>query len=123
MYELKVKVHFDAAHHLVGYEGKCQRIHGHRWDVELALVGYRLDHLNMLVDFSTVKKELKGLIDGWLDHYDLNESLSENCPTAEYLAEWLFNSILASTSFSSLLTVNSVTIWESPECSITYSKP
>lgn len=117
MYELKVKVHFDAAHHLEGYEGKCQRVHGHRWDVEVAIQGNQLDALNMLVDFSEVKKGLKTIIDDQLDHYDLNNVLNEKCPTAEYLAFWIFDKL----SNDTMLHVASVTVWESPECSITYS--
>ncbi len=36
MYTLKVKSHFDAAHRIRDYKGKCSRTHGHRWDVEVA---------------------------------------------------------------------------------------
>ena len=35
MYELRVKDHFDAAHYIADYKGKCHRMHGHRWEVEV----------------------------------------------------------------------------------------
>jgi 6-pyruvoyltetrahydropterin/6-carboxytetrahydropterin synthase len=50
MYRLQVKTHFDAAHRLVDYNGKCNRLHGHRWDVEVGVQGPTLDDRNMLVD-------------------------------------------------------------------------
>ena len=31
--KLKTEGYFDAAHHLVGYKGKCANVHGHRWKV------------------------------------------------------------------------------------------
>ncbi|KKL04030.1 hypothetical protein LCGC14_2620190, partial [marine sediment metagenome] len=58
MYTLKVKTHFDAAHYIKDYQGKCSREHGHRWIIELFLAGNNLDNLNMLVDFGEVKDVL-----------------------------------------------------------------
>jgi len=34
---LKVRGHFDAAHRLVGYDGDCSKLHGHRWEETLAV--------------------------------------------------------------------------------------
>ena len=33
MYEISVQKHFDAAHFLRGYRGKCEAMHGHRFEV------------------------------------------------------------------------------------------
>lgn len=33
MYELIAEGHFDSAHFLHGYDGKCENLHGHRWRV------------------------------------------------------------------------------------------
>ncbi len=30
MYQIRVKRHFDAAHALRGYQGKCEALHGRR---------------------------------------------------------------------------------------------
>jgi len=117
MYELKVKTHFDAAHQLMDYKGKCNRLHGHRWDVEVVLCGKLLDRRNMLVDFADVKNGLKELIDGNLDHFCLNETLKEPNPTAEYLAHWLYDRIPLTVGTGRLV---SVEVWESPECSVKY---
>lgn len=116
MYTLKVRTHFDAAHYLKNYIGKCHRTHGHRWDVEIAIQGDTLDSMNMLVDFSIVKRSMKQLIDETLDHYSLNDTLKEPNPTAEFIAKWIYEHIPLD-EFASLL---SVTVWESPECSVCY---
>lgn len=34
MYEIKVKSNFSSAHSLKNYRGKCERLHGHNWNIE-----------------------------------------------------------------------------------------
>lgn len=71
MYGLIAESHFDAAHFLSEYEGKCENLHGHRWRVvawievdELRRDG---DERDMVVDFSDFKRALRSLADE-LDH-------------------------------------------------------
>ena len=122
MYEIRVKRHFDAAHRLVDYDGVCNREHGHRFDVEVCIQGNALDARNMLVDFKGVKDAMDFIISQDLDHYQLNETLGVDNPTAEYLSMWFFRQMKARlwTVGISDIVVSSVTIWESPECSATY---
>ncbi len=125
MYTLRVKDHFDAAHYIKNYAGKCSREHGHRWDVEVCLGGIQLNKLNMLVDFVEVKDAMGNIMGAHLDHYQLNETLGEENLTAEYLAEWFYRQMKARLTVkrrSTGLDVMSVTIWESPDCSITYKE-
>lgn len=140
MYRLKVKTHFDAAHYLKDYLGKCQRLHGHRWVVECCFEGKELGRVNMLVDFSLVKKLVGKLLEE-LDHYSLNDQLgvegsSEENPTAEFVARWLFSRMkdrlrAAHTppinhewldAFKRGVKLVQVTICESPECCVEYSE-
>ena len=60
MYELEVFDTFDAAHRVVGYPGKCDRLHGHTWKVAVHVAGTELDSIGMLVDFKKLKEILKG---------------------------------------------------------------
>jgi len=120
MYQLKVKDHFDAAHQLDDYIGKCHNLHGHRWDVEVCLQGEKLDKTNMLIDFSVVKSILKNIFERYLDHMHLNERLVERNPSAEFLAEWIYNLLNKWMEQYPILLIG-VTVWESPECSVTYS--
>lgn len=71
MYRLKTQASFDSAHFLKGYDGKCSNLHGHRWTVEVEAGSDKLrsdeQSRGMVVDFSSLKKDLKGLTDS-LDH-------------------------------------------------------
>lgn len=65
MYIIESETSFDAAHFLTNYDGKCANIHGHRWRVVASIAG---DINNgMLVDFNTLKKDLKEIGD-YFDH-------------------------------------------------------
>lgn len=120
IFRMQVKTHFDAAHYLKSYVGKCSNMHGHRWDVEVCLQAHELDVRNMLVDFVVVKAELKRLLDEKLDHCLLNESLSEPNPTAEFLAKWLFKQMEKAVIGWGVRLV-SICVWESSDCCVEYS--
>jgi len=121
MYRLQVKTHFDAAHYIKDYPGKCSRMHGHRWEVEVVLEGKTLGNLNMLIDFGEVKDLLNGLIESRLDHYLLNETLSEPHVTAEFLARWIYEWLAdPCTEFEPEVRLVRVTVWESPDCCVKY---
>lgn len=120
MYRLRVRGTFDAAHYIRDYEGKCSREHGHRWTVEVRLKGGKLDDRNILVDFKDVKDAMNFVIDQHLDHYQLNDSLGEPNLTAEFLAKWFFQQMTARAIRG--VRVESVEVWESPECSVEYGE-
>ena len=134
MYRLQVKNHFDAAHFLKDYQGKCSRMHGHRWEVEVCVEGELLDRKNMLIDFSVIKKMMQSLLDG-LDHFVINERLREENATAEFIAKWFFDKLTEKFRMAHQppldydlidvvqrgVKVVRVCIWESPECCVKYS--
>ena len=139
MYALKTQAHFDAAHFLYGYEGKCRNIHGHRWVVEAEINGESLQkngvQRDMLIDFGDFKRELKNLAD-FYDHsliYEKN-SLREKTlsalkeenfrlieipfrPTAENFAKMFFDMLKEKN-----LPVSRVTVYETPENCAVYSE-
>jgi len=96
MFQVVVREHFDAAHFLRNYQGKCSQLHGHRWDVEICVAGPRLDQVGMLVDFGEIKSAVKEILDK-LDHQLINEvdgfKPEQLNPTAENLAFFLFLTI------------------------------
>lgn len=71
MYELIAEGHFDSAHFLHGYDGKCENLHGHRWRVVATFGADSLvedgDMRDMVVDFSVVKGAVAEVCDS-LDH-------------------------------------------------------
>jgi 6-pyruvoyltetrahydropterin/6-carboxytetrahydropterin synthase len=92
MYTVSVQAHYDAAHLLRNYEGKCGRLHGHRYVVEVALQTPGLDRAGMAYDFADLKRELKALADQ-LDHQNLNDiaPFTEIESTAENQARHFFD--------------------------------
>ncbi len=82
--KMGMDVVFDAAHRLPNYDGKCARIHGHTYTVEVVLGGPVDGTTGFLMDFYDLKRILKTVLSD-LDHRDLNEILAN--PTAETIAE------------------------------------
>jgi len=122
MFTLRVQNKFSAAHKLVGYPGDCANLHGHTWKVEVAISGYALNDLDMLVDFRDVKKVMKKVI-CLLDHSYLNEVLEVDLPTAEYLAWYIYSIISSKLEGLDLpedIKLKEVTVWESDNASVTY---
>ena len=106
-YKLRVKAHFDAAHRFIGYDGACANIHGHRWVVEVVYLFNSVGSDGMCADFKGLKAELEAILP---DHKYLNDILDINS-TAENIAKWIYSQIQRP--------VESVTVWETPECGVT----
>lgn len=78
------RFHFDAAHHLPNYKGKCHNPHGHRWYLEVELSGDTISFgpkTGMILDFSDLKNIVESAVLNWYDHSDINERIDN--PTAE----------------------------------------
>ena len=124
MFELTVKAEFEAAHQINGYNGKCQRLHGHNWSVEAIVEGRELDELGMLIDFKILKAELNKVLDE-LDHRYLNELTifsKEANPTAENLARYIFETLSTSEIFiDSTAYLKAIRVYESPRSCVTYT--
>ena len=110
---------FDAAHHLPNYKGACARPHGHEWTVEVVLSGPKNEKTGMLIDFHTIKFIIQDRILSKLDHYDLNDIISN--PTAENIAEWIFLKLEAPFKVNCPdLTLEEINVWEQPTSKVTY---
>ena len=111
MYTLIVKQHFDAAHQIPGYQGKCANIHGHTYKVEAEFRSAELNELGMVRDFSELKAALHEVMP---DHVFLNEVLPGHT-TVEGIAEYLFNKIQAMD-----LPIYAMTVFEGDSCGCRY---
>lgn len=72
MFTVSAQQHFDAAHYLRGYGGKCEGLHGHRFQVEVSVKVPNLNEIGIAIDFVELKRHLKEVLDP-LDHVCLNE--------------------------------------------------
>jgi len=120
MYELMVESKFAAAHQLRGYQGKCERLHGHNWRVTIAVTAERLDEVGLAVDFHVLKKSLREVLDQ-LEHTFLNEifPFTQINPSSENLAKWIYDTMAKKTNDDNI-EVASVTVWESDTASASY---
>ena len=118
MYKINVEGHFNSAHSLRGYEGKCEDLHGHNWRVEVAMCADDLDKSGMVVDFKKLREALNDVLVG-LDHKYLNNLgyFKEVNPTSENIARYVFYQI--EDEFPELV-LDSVTVWETERAAATY---
>jgi len=138
------KIEFDAGHRVLGHEGKCRNLHGHRYVAEIAVSAKDLDSLGRVIDFGVIKDVIGGWIDEYWDHnmilhpddplfkigeaWDLNGIevivgrdpyvMPGGNPTAENLARVLHD--ICCELLPDYLMVVYVKIWETPNCSATY---
>lgn len=90
MYKVTIEQHFDAAHFLAGYQGKCHNLHGHRWRVLVTVGSKELQQdeqqRGMVEDFKVLKAKLKDIVEMY-DHALIYEQGSLQPKTIEALQE------------------------------------
>ena len=121
MFLLNVKAHYDAAHFLRNYRGKCEKLHGHRYVVEAGLTFDDVGPGGMAYDFGDAKRHLRAIA-GRLDHGCINEiePFTEIEPSAENQARWIFEQMreLLAERAGHLAYVR---VWETPNQYAQYS--
>ncbi|MBU4305638.1 MAG: 6-carboxytetrahydropterin synthase QueD [Candidatus Omnitrophica bacterium] len=94
MYEISVVMNFSAAHNLRDYKGKCEKLHGHNWQVEAVFASQILDKSGMVVDFQVAKKMLEKVL-RYFDHCYVNDTeyFKKVNPTSENIAQFIFDAL------------------------------
>lgn len=115
MFEITVTGHFDSAHYLDGYQGKCEEVHGHRFGVVVGIGGERLNEIGILYDFSELKAHLREVL-GYLDHKPLNDlpPFKGQNPSSENLAVYIYRELEGRLK-GSVVTLSFVEVHESPD--------
>ncbi|MBA3296992.1 MAG: 6-carboxytetrahydropterin synthase [Acidobacteria bacterium] len=132
MYLVTKRIEFCYGHRLLDYDGVCKHPHGHNAVAEVDVRTDSLDNRNMVVDFSDIKRVVKGWIDRELDHkmilrHDdplvaplqaLGEPmyLLESNPTVERIARLIFEK-----SRELGVPIVNIRVWETPSSFAAYS--
>lgn len=90
--ELRKTFQFEAAHRLprLPESHKCWRLHGHSFQVEIAVAGECDPALGWLMDYADISAAFKPLWEQ-LDHRYLNEVPGLENPTSEHIARWVWD--------------------------------
>ncbi|MDR3514165.1 MAG: 6-carboxytetrahydropterin synthase [Caulobacteraceae bacterium] len=134
---------WDSAHRIAGHEGACKAIHGHRYAAELELGGVEPDRLGRVIDFGVVKRVVGDWILANLDHtaiFDrrdadprvgavvaLNAEMGKPAyfldgpPTAERIVLEL-SRVLGPMLAELGVTLLSIRLWETPNCSAVWRR-
>lgn len=91
MYEVTIETGFCAAHFLRNYEGKCEKLHGHNWKVQITVSAGKLDEKGLAIDFRDLREMANKFIEKF-DHANLNDlpEFREQNPTTENIARIIF---------------------------------
>ncbi|MEJ2185176.1 MAG: 6-carboxytetrahydropterin synthase [Gemmatimonadota bacterium] len=123
MFIVSAQAHYDSAHFLRNYKGKCERLHGHRYIVEAAFASDSLDKSGIAFDFVVIKKELRALAD-YLDHENINDlpPFDEIEPSAENQARWFHDELKRRLPEAMADGLAYTRVWETPTQWAQYSE-
>ena len=123
VYTVSAQAHYDAAHFLRNYRGKCASLHGHRYVVEVAVELSELDDAGIAFDFADLKAALRGLAEG-LDHVNLNDlpQFRDIETSAENQARFFFEELSARLPEPAASGLLYARVWESPTQWAQYGK-
>jgi 6-pyruvoyltetrahydropterin/6-carboxytetrahydropterin synthase len=119
MYQVSVEQHFDAAHFLRDYGGKCENLHGHRFKVVVSLKAAKLNEIGLAYDFVELKRHLDEVL-ARFDHTCLNDvsPFDKINPSSENIAVTIHDQLKG--RFSGEVSLSSVEVWESPQSCVIY---
>lgn len=120
MYEITVEKHFEAAHFLRGYQGKCEAMHGHRYRVLVKIEASKLNDIGLAYDFTDIKRYLNDVLVRY-DHSCLNDipPFDNINPSAENIAATIFEELKAKLE-GEPVTLTCVEAWETPQQGVSY---
>ncbi len=121
MYHISVEQHFDAAHFLRGYQGKCEALHGHRFRVVVKIIASGLDDIGLAYDFVELKRYLADILSRF-DHTCLNDvpPFDKINPSSENIASTVYNELQPKLA-GAPVSISCVEVWESPQTGVVYT--
>lgn len=121
MYRVSIERHFDAAHYLRDYQGKCEALHGHRYKVVANVTAHELDDIGLAFDFTVLKQALDGILERY-DHTCLNDitPFDRINPSSENIASTIYGELKPKLA-GNRAAIHSIEVWESPDSRVTYT--
>ena len=121
-YLIEVTDSFSSAHQLRGYQGKCERLHGHNWKVTLVFGAAKIDKIGLAVDFGEARSILAGILQE-IDHTFLNEHpyFARTNPSSENIARYVFEAAVSRLD-KPAVRVERVEVWESDKTKAVFHK-
>ena len=135
------RLEFDAGHRIPNHDGQCRHLHGHRYAIEVTLMGVIADHPGkaddgMVLDFGEIKrltnqyvvepwdhaflvaKEDVGLVDYLNSIPNHKTVVMDHVPTVENLASAAFRLLqpVFTEAFDGRLRLSSIRLYETPNC-------
>jgi 6-pyruvoyltetrahydropterin/6-carboxytetrahydropterin synthase len=122
MYEIRVQAQFYAAHRVRLANRQLEPIHDHDFQVEAVLRGPTLNEDGVLIDFKTVQRALRRIVEP-LSDTDLGSALllAGLNPSSENLARKLFEAL--SREIGPQAPLAAVYVREAPGCVAGYCGP
>ena len=121
------EVFFEATHRLIHYRGKCFRLHGHQWRVQVWIEGTTDERTGIVLDYNCIKEVV-----GQFDHQVILNAedpmvasieafhpvvTTPGDPTSELIAALLAGMIDAEAERQGLdARVAKIRVWESTSC-------
>jgi 6-pyruvoyltetrahydropterin/6-carboxytetrahydropterin synthase len=93
--QIRKQFKFEAAHVLPNHPGKCSRLHGHSYRLDVTLEGPLAGDgpaAGMIVDFEVLSRVVRDGVIGELDHRSLNEVVPN--PTSENVIVWIWRRLV-----------------------------
>ncbi|MBN1165566.1 MAG: 6-carboxytetrahydropterin synthase [Methanospirillaceae archaeon] len=121
------EVFFEATHRLQSYPGKCARLHGHQWRVEVWIKGTVNKDTGILLDYNCIKEiinpfdhqvilsDTDPMADAIRPFHEVITTPSE--PSSEHIA-WIIASLIDkyAVGHGSDARVEKIRVWESIGC-------
>jgi 6-pyruvoyltetrahydropterin/6-carboxytetrahydropterin synthase len=101
---------FDAAHNLIHYKGKCERLHGHSYRLLVTIRG-PVGPDGIVMDFEDLDRAVRERVISRLDHSYLNDLIPQS--SAENIAIWIWEQLRD-------LPLCEVALYETPTSFVTY---
>jgi 6-pyruvoyltetrahydropterin/6-carboxytetrahydropterin synthase len=89
--QIRKQFAFEAAHVLPYHAGKCSRLHGHSYRLDVTVAGpLQADGpaTGMVVDFDELARIVRATVVDKLDHTHLNDAIDN--PTSENIIVWIW---------------------------------